>query len=278
MAYSESSAFAEKVESYLYANEEKNSLFIGILNQIKAGRYEDYFLATAEKEGELLAACLMTPPYSLQLIVFSPEPGIEKEIVQHLLDTGIEVSGVMGEQETVRAFSDAWTAQTGDAAKTRMKQGLFRIDSLDKGWKKSPGTWKVASKKEGPLLEKWLMAFQKETGLPLRTAAENKWKIEKFIEEKEVYVWEVDGEVVSCMKKSRPSKHGISVSFVYTPEQHRRKGYAQNLVAEVTEELLMEFDFVLLYTDSPTPASSRIYREIGYEEIANPIDIEFVKA
>lgn len=276
--YSESSAFAEKVEPYLYADEEKNSLFIGILGQIKAGRYEEYFLAAVEEGGKVHAACLMTPPYPLQLIVFTPVPDIETEIVRQLLDKGIKVSGVMGDPETAYTFSDAWTAQTGDTAEIRMKQGLFRIDSLNKGWKKSPGTWKVASKKEGPLLEKWLMAFQKETGLPLRTAAENKWKIEKFIEEKEVYVWEVDGEVVSCMKKSRPSKHGISVSFVYTPEQHRRKGYAQNLVAEVTEELLMEFDFVLLYTDSPTPASSRIYREIGYEEIANPIDIEFVKA
>ena len=277
MVYSESSAFAEKVEPYLYVDEEKNSLFIGILSQVKAGRYEDYFLATAEKEGEVLAACLMTPPYSLQLIVFEPEPDIEKKIAQHLLNTGIEVSGIMGEQEAVRNFSDAWTAETGDLAKIRMKQEVFRIDSLNKGWKKSPGTWKVASKKEGPLLEKWFMSFQKETGLPLYTAGENKRKIEGFIEEKGVYVWEVDGEVVSCMKKSRPSKHGIGVSFIYTPEQYRRKGYAQNLVAEVTEELLMEFDFVVLYTDSPNPASKKICREIGYEKIANPIDIEFIK-
>ncbi|RNF39238.1 GNAT family N-acetyltransferase [Planococcus salinus] len=275
--YSESLDFADKVEPYLYAEEEKNSLFIGVLGQIKTGRYEDYFLATVEDEGELVAACLMTPPYPLELLIFKQIPDIEKFIVGQLVDSEVEVNGVGGEQETAYVFADAWVAQTGDSVKVRMNQGLLRIDSLNKGWEKSEGTWKVASKKEASLLEQWFMDFHRETGLPLYTAAENKRKIENFIEEKEIYVWEVDGEVVSSMKKSRPSRHGISISFVYTPEEHRGKGYAKTLVAEVTEELLLEFDFVLLYTDLQNPASNKIYQEIGYEEIANPVELLFEK-
>lgn len=78
------------------------------------------------------------------------------------------------------------------------------------------------------------------------------------------------------MKKSRPSKHGITISFVFTPEKHRRQGYAKTLVAEVTEELLTEFDFAMLYTDLENSTSNKIYSEIGYEKIGNPVHLKFM--
>lgn len=55
--YSDSAAFAEKVEPLLYKNEDINSLFLGILGQIQSGRFEDYFLAVAEEEERVAAAC-----------------------------------------------------------------------------------------------------------------------------------------------------------------------------------------------------------------------------
>lgn len=273
--YAESEAFSEKVEPLLYEHEDKYSLFLGILNQIKQGRYEDYFLAIAEDGEAVIAACLMTPPEALQLIDFHEVPEIEKELSQLLLTTGIEVNGIVGDRETAKRFALAWTAETGQKVRVLMDQGLYRVDAVTVGLEKSPGTWRVASKKDAPLLEEWCLLFEEETGIKKSSEAEAARKIEAFIEGKEIYVWEVDGEVVSCMKKTRPSKHGITVSFVFTPHKHRRKGYARTLVAEVTEELLLEYDFAMLYTDLQNPTSNKIYREIGYEQIANPVHLGF---
>jgi len=273
--YAETEAFSEKAEPLLYEQEDKYSLFLGILNQIKLGRYEDYFLALAENDEEVMAACLMTPPHPLQLIDFKGEPEIENELAKLLLSTGIEVNGIVGDRETANRFALAWTAETGQKAHLLMDQGLYRADAVTPGLEKSPGTWRVANKKDAPLLEEWCLLFEAETGIKVSSAAEAARKIDAFIEGKEVYVWEVNGEVVSCMKRSRPSKHGITVSFVFTPQKHRRKGYARTLVAEVTEELLLEFDFAMLYTDLKNPTSNKIYREIGYEQIANPVHLQF---
>ncbi|TWT02271.1 GNAT family N-acetyltransferase [Planomicrobium sp. CPCC 101079] len=273
--YAETEAFSEKVEPLLYGHEDIYSLFLGILNHIKQGKYEDYFLALAEDEGVVLAACLMTPPHPLQLVCFQGVPELESELSRLLLESGIEVKGIVGDRETVNRFVLAWIAETGQKANLLMDQGLYRADAVATGLEKSPGTWRVANKKDAPLLEEWCLLFEVETGIKVSSPAEAARKIDAFIEGKEVYVWEVDGEVVSCMKKTRPSKRGITVSFVFTPRKHRRKGYARTLVAEVTEELLLEYDFAMLYTDLKNPTSNKIYQEIGYEQIANPVHVSF---
>ncbi|WP_239457209.1 GNAT family N-acetyltransferase [Planococcus versutus] len=143
---------------------------------------------------------------------------------------------------------------------------------------KSIGTWRVASKKDADTLVEWYRDFEVETGIDrCSTQAQATQQIMKFLDNKEVYVWEVDGAVVSCMKKSRPSKNGITVSFVFTPKAQRGKGYARTLVAEITNELLVEYDFVMLYTDLDNKTSNKIYRTIGYEQIANPVHLVFKK-
>lgn len=269
-------AFSEKVETLLYKNEDQNSLFLGILGQVNNGRYDEYYLALAEEGDEVLAACLMTPPHPLQVILFKESAGVEKALAPHLNQNAQEISGVIGDKEAASRFAEAWTVETGATVSLHMDEGLYRIDAVARNLGKSPGNWRVANKRDAELLEAWYLLFEKDTGIGASSHKEASMKIEQFLDDKEVYVWEDGGETVSCMKKSRPSKHGITVSFVFTPEKHRKKGYARTLVAEVTEELLLEFDFVMLYTDLKNPTSNKIYTEIGYEKIANPVHLKFL--
>lgn len=273
MVYTDPLAYSAQVERLLYEREDEYSLFLGILEQIKAERYEEYFLSIAFEQDEVAAACLMTPPHPLQLIVFKDVPEIEARIAERIMGEGIAVDAIVGDRGTARRFAEAWTAKAGGGYRVLMDQGLYRADAVDRKLEKSPGSWRVANKKDAPLLEQWMLLFEEDTGIAASTPAEAAHKIDLFIEAKEIYVWEVDGEVVSCMKKSRPSKHGITVSFVFTPKKHRRKGYARTLVAEVTEELLQEYDFAMLYTDLKNPTSNKIYMEVGYSQIANPVHL-----
>ncbi|HSJ38908.1 MAG TPA: GNAT family N-acetyltransferase [Planococcus sp. (in: firmicutes)] len=269
-------AFSEKIEPLLYKNEDKYSLFLGILGQINNGRYEEYYLALAEEGKEILAACLMTPPHPLQVIFFKEIFGLETDLARHLKKELQEIPGVIGDKKVAEQFAEAWTAETGTAVELHMDEGLYRIDALAPGLEKSRGSWRVANKRDAELLEEWYLLFEKETGIGASSHKEASMKIEQFLDDKEVYVWEVEGETVSCMKKARPSKHGITVSFVFTPEKYRRKGYARTMVAEVTEELLLEYDFVMLYTDLKNPTSNKMYSKIGYEKIANPVHLKFI--
>lgn len=275
--YSNAVEFSEQVESLLYKREDEYSLFLGILEQVKEGRYEEYYLGVAKIGTEVAGAFLMTPPHPLQLISFTGETGLEKNIAEKMAAAGIWVDSIIGNRQTAEAFAQAWSEKRGTVSKEVMNQGLYRADAVNRKLAKSPGTWRVASSKDAQLLEQWMLSFEQETGINASTPAEAVRKVDEFLERKEIFVWVDRGEVVSCMKKSRPSKHGITVSFVFTPPRYRRRGYARSLVAEVTEELLQEYDFTMLYTDLDNPTSNKIYKEIGYEQIANPVHLKLLE-
>lgn len=275
--YNDAMEFADQVEVLLYEREDEYSLFIGILEQIKEGRYEEYYLGIAKIGTDIAAAFLMTPPHPLQLISFNGNSELGKSIADKMMAAGIWVDSIIGNRQAAEAFALAWSEKRGTVSEEVMNQGLYRADSVNRKLSKSPGAWRVASKKDAQVLEQWMLLFEKETGIAASTPAEVARKIDDFLERKEVFVWEDRGEVVSCMKKSRPSKHGITVSFVFTPPRYRRRGYARSLVAEVTEELLQEYDFVMLYTDLDNPTSNKIYKEIGYEQIANPVHLKLIE-
>ena len=158
-----------------------------------------------------------------------------------------------------------------------MDQGLYRLDQVDETLEQSPGTWRYADEHDCSLIEKWFNLFEKDAGLPTTPYEDVKKRVASFVKEREVFLWENDGKVVSMMKKARPTKHGVTVSLVFTPREERKKGYARTMVAAGTKELLKEFDFCVLYTDMMNPTSNKIYMEIGYERIADSVQLGFHK-
>ena len=68
-----------------------------------------------------------------------------------------------------------------------------------------------------------------------------------LFDKREVFLWVHEGKVVSMMKKSRPTKRGVTVGLVFTPREERRKGYARTMVAACSKELLKDFEFCVPY-------------------------------
>ena len=82
-------------------------------------------------------------------------------------------------------------------------------------------------------------------------------------------VWD-DGGLVSIAGYGNPTPSGIRVGPVYTPPEHRGRGYATSLVAELTaERLAAGLAFCFLFTDLSNPTSNAIYARIGYEPVAD---------
>ena len=67
-----------------------------------------------------------------------------------------------------------------------------------------------------------------------------------------------------------PIAHSITIGGVYTPPEHRRKGYATALVARLSQHLLgLGYQFVNLFTDLSNPTSNSIYCKIGYNPVCD---------
>jgi ribosomal protein S18 acetylase RimI-like enzyme len=88
-------------------------------------------------------------------------------------------------------------------------------------------------------------------------------------------LWELDGRPVS-LTGWMPVAGGARIGPVYTPAEQRGHGYASNLVAEVSGEMLERGAAAcFLYTDLGNPTSNAIYRRIGYEQVAESSMILF---
>ncbi|MER2088751.1 MAG: GNAT family N-acetyltransferase [Sporosarcina sp.] len=270
--------FALRAELILSTREDVHSLFLGVLHAIKAGRYENPFMATIDVGGEVLALFQMTPPHPLNLI-FTGEDRLEEcmdLLIRGLIEFGIEISSIISLKPWAFLFAEKWEAKTGMTHKLLMDQGIYRLDNVNESLKDSPGSWRFADKDDCPLIEKWYSLFEEDTGLPSTAKEDVKKRVASFVEQQEVFLWEHDGKVVSMMKKARPTNHGVTVSFVFTPREERKKGYARTIVAAGTKELLKEYKFCVLYTDLMNRTSNKIYQEIGYQQIANSVQFGFI--
>ena len=270
--------FAAKAEPILLEREDVYSLFFGVLQAIKAGVYEERFMATIEEDGEVLALFQMTSPHPLNIILVD-ENRMEEILdlaIQSLIALEIEIVSIISLKPWANRFAKIWEAKTAKSSKVLMDQGLYRLDQVDETLKQSPGTWRFANEGDCRLIGKWYSLFEQGAGLPITPGEYVKKRVEKFVKEREVFLWIDNGKVVSMMKKSRPTKQGVTVSLVFTPSEERRKGYARTMVAACTKELLKDYKFCVLYTDMMNPTSNKIYKEIGYEKIADSVQLGFL--
>lgn len=277
--YDNAHEFERKIEPILLEKEDVFSLFFGVLQAIKAGNYENPFMATIEEDGKILALFQMTPPHPLNLI-FVDEIRIEEIIdffIKNMLEHEINFRSIISLKPWAYEVAKKWEIKIGMTHQLLMDQGLYRLNKVNETLDNSPGNWRFAEESDTSLIEKWFNLFEIDTGMPISLIEHVKKRVAMFLKEQEVFLWEDKGKIVSMMKKSRPTKNGVTVSFVFTPKEERRKGYARTLVAAVSRELLKEFNFCVLYTDLMNPTSNKIYREIGYKRIADSVHLGFDK-
>ena len=260
--------FSEHVMSTLLKEEAKHSLMIGVLNNVIQGVYETFHQFTVEEEGELLAILQVTPPHPLHYIVVDSERADELPsfIIPHLLEADIPFTEVVSERKQAERFAKAWQEVTSGSSELFMSQGLYRLDDV-KDIEMAKGHMREATVADQAQLEAWYSAFEAESGLRSSPPEKVTKAVQTMLERNEAVFWEVDGQVVSCAKRARPTENGITVSFVYTSPDSRGRGYARSLVADLSRQLLETKSFCVLYTDLLNPTSNKIYQEVGYEQI-----------
>lgn len=268
MEWKDPDHFSDRVMKALLDEEAKNSLMIGVLNNVKQGIYETFHQFTVEEDGELLAILQVTPPHPLHYIIVKKERSdlLPSFIIPHLLKEEVPFSEVVSERQQAERFATAWQEITSGTSEMFMSQGLYRLDSVE-DIDMAKGHMREATKADQAQLEAWYSAFEAESGLRSSPPEKVTKAVQAMLDRKEAVFWEVDGQVVSCAKRARPTENGITVSFVYTSPDARGRGYARSLVADLSRQLLETKSFCVLYTDLTNPTSNKIYREVGYRQI-----------
>ena len=84
-----------------------------------------------------------------------------------------------------------------------------------------------------------------------------------------VYLWKNEqGESVSMAAKVGQTENTTSISWVYTPSEHRRCGYGSKVTAYLSSLCMnQERPKCNLFTDATNITSNRMYQRIGYVRI-----------
>lgn len=279
--YAQPAEFMAAVQASLERDEVANNLMLGTGLRLleDANAYgTPPFLAAVRGAGTVTLAAIMTPPHALQVCELAEgSHGVIPEVARELHGRELPVSGVLATEPVARAFAEVWCALTGHIHRIANRLRAHQLTVLSHPVY-SPGSLRVASEGDTPLVTDWMRAFQQEADLfrPLDEAAIVK-RAHAAVNESRAYFWE-DGKPVSMALRVRATRHAECIGGVYTPPEFRKHGYASSCVARLSQLILDSGKrFSCLYTDLANPTSNKIYAAMGYVPVRDLVTLAFEK-
>jgi ribosomal protein S18 acetylase RimI-like enzyme len=265
--------FLDLTGEFLYAKEVQNGLMLGLTEELtkqSSQAFKPIFLNAVNFANKTAGAFVQTR--SQNGIITDCGSIAVNEIVQFLIQNKIAINGIVGPTQSATLFKDQVIENLGGIFEKAMDHKILRLDSVI--WPPDcEGRPMVATDQDFELVFDWLGKFMQEAS-PLEVFDQEYWrtKLRDRIRKKEIYLWKHQGQFVSCCQVGQSTKNGIRISFVYTPNDCRGKGFASNLVAFVSQDQLNRgFQFCSLYTNADNPTSNKIYQQIGYNIVTDSV-------
>lgn len=267
--YQDTERFLEATRPSLELSEAANGLMLGLCGQMVQHptwiHSAPFLMTVSDGSGHLLSA-VMTPPHKLIVVGH----GEDLDAAAHLLVATLiqekwNVPGVLGPHEAAAAVAGAWCRASGGRCEPERRQRVFELREVLTP-EPEAGHLRLASIQDFDLVARWRYQFTMGILGTANRKHSDRITLER-IESRDVYLWE-DGRPVSVAMKTRPTRHGITLSYVYTPPGSRRRGYATACVSQLSRVLLAAgWDFCALFADVDNPAAVQIYERIGYRPV-----------
>ncbi len=272
--YSSVDEFLATTGELLAAREAEHNLMLGICSTIRADpeRFAEdppTFATVTDAAGRVIAASLRTPPFN-QVLSWTDEPQAVDALVDALGDAPLP--GMLGPKEPAARFAQRWTDVTGQTTRVEVAERIFRLERVIHPLRPAPGTWRRGAAQDRELLLRWWLDFLAEAMPEQAPPPDPGAYVDRWIasDHQWIYLWEVGGEVVSLVGAGAETPNGVRIGPVYTPPEHRNRGYASALTATASQDQLDRGrSFLFLFTDLANPTSNKIYRAIGYEPVCD---------
>ncbi|GHE73904.1 N-acetyltransferase [Streptomyces longispororuber] len=281
--------FLDRARPFLHAEPALNTALLTVADTLRTrgphvyGGGDPLLGWLEERGGRVRGAFLRTPPHRVAVSPLAPGDGpcgpdaldALDALAGELADRSPELPGVMSDRATATAFADAWRRRTGAAATENLRQRLYRLGELTPPEPAPPGAARVATAADRELLVRWHQAFLADLGQE-RLTDPGEWA-DARLAYGGVTLWEApDGTPVSMAGATRLIAGQIRVAPVYTPPEHRARGHAAAVTAEVSRAALAAgAREVLLFTDLANPTSNGLYRRIGYRPVRDYAQFTF---
>ena len=225
--------------------------------------YEDQSWALVSDADRLTGLAVQTSPFYAVVPSIGAAAAEAVAVAWHY--AGRSLPGVLGTEESARAFAMCWAELAGVRAEVTMREGLHVLNRL-RPPVGVPGRGRKADESDLDLLVSWLLAFLAEA-MPDAPDPVDRDAEREHVRRGLYVLWEDDGEPVS-LAGFKPPVAGVGrVGPVYTPPERRGRGYAAAVTTLATQRLLDAGGQAMLYTDLANPTSNGVYTRLGYEQV-----------
>lgn len=232
------------------------------------GAYVDHEFYAVLRPGRPPFLAHHTPPYPFHLPVSDAEAAtaLADAVHQH----GGQPTAVGGQLGSVEAFAARWCELTARRSRVAMRMGVYELPVAPRVPWPVAGHERLATAMDGGLVDAWLQAFRRETGVGPITGGASRLAIE----DGRVRLW-CDPEPVAMATASVPAGGVTRITYVYTPPEHRGRGYASAVTAAISAAQRASGLRCVLYTDLANPTSNGIYAAIGYRRLGETVELAF---
>ena len=255
------------------------------LGHVQAGmpapEHPRWWVTASDASGQVVGAAMRTAPFSPHPLFVLPMPeDAARALAAALVERGEDVRGVNGALPAAQVLADELSCRIGGTATLGEQTRLWVLGDLVES-EPPAGRLRAATDDDLELCLSWFEGFDaaaaEQAGREPRTETAERFQREDVasrIGDRRVWLWEdTSGEVVHLTAFNPPSFGVARIGPVFTPREHRGRGYAGAAVAAVSRLLLNQGARVCLFTDQANPTSNKVYARVGFVPVVDMVNL-----
>jgi GNAT superfamily N-acetyltransferase len=244
---------------FLDADPVNHSVHLTTVDAAKRGLRPPAALITLHENGTLVGAATRMQDRPLHVAAMPPAAA---PLVAEAL-RGQPIDAVTGPLDRVEAFRALWR----DGGRETYRLRLYRLAGLVVP--QVPGESRLATAEDDELVTEWWLRFVGELDGLDRDEAEQVMRGSRNMAAGHV-IWSVDDVPVSWAASTEPVAGVSRVGPVYTPPEHRRRGYGAAATAAVSQWAFgAGAEHVVLTADLANPTANSVYQGIGFVPVSD---------
>lgn len=280
-------AFLDATRAHLAADPVVTTVIATVSERMAGGGRSDdlpyrWWVTARDGAGRVVGVGMRTAPFEPYPAYLLPMPDeAAVAIARALHERGEVLGGVNGALESSTALAHETARLTGGTVAVHEHTRLFELGDLVVP-PSPPGRLRAATHEDAGLALAWFRDFGRaaaeqagregEHASP--TASFTAEEVAERIDAGVIWLWEdADGTPVHLTGFNPPANGVARVGPVYTPAEHRGRGYASAAVAEVSRMIVDGGARACLFTDQANPTSNKIYEALGYRPVVDMVSL-----
>jgi predicted GNAT family acetyltransferase len=207
------------------------------------------------------------------LLLSAVPAGATAELVAALRARDAMVPGVTGPAELVDRFLVSWCGD-GPAPAVDDRRRLYVLAELAPPRSPPAGVARRVERGDAWLVDRWLRGYQREVdGGGAFSASVVRARIEAGL----LLLWrDPGGRPVALAGRSQVVAEVARIGPVYTPPEHRGRGYGSAVTAASAAEVLgLGASHVVLFAQLSNPTSNAVYQRLGFHPVGDHRMVRF---